>query len=452
MCTRIVAVNSKNTYYFGSVRKLASHPLSSRNATEQKAMVVYCPAVNPGKSNDTACPYNATTGGYTCTAPYDAVLGTLSGGCFTAEEIARSVNLSNLQQRAIVLAALSAGVAVGMRMNIQAVSMKNWKPAAIALFGQIICNPIIMIILTLVFGLSKESKMISLIIGTSPGGIGSNIATFLVGGSLAISAICTLAGSLIAIGSFPAWNIAATRIANLEGSAFKVSDLVLSIVAVAAPLFIGVAINYCFGLGDVYGINKINDEIGNSKDKPIVAAECLKTGGGEGGDENITTCGKIVKNIPYVLMGIAILSVIVIIGLCKSVSKLHCTSWMQKLMHRLDADQFYRLYRPSQGVLHSDSRHEHRVDRRHGAELRWARHRLRPCISIRPPSRIPSYHRLRDWIAEYCYRGRCLDLCGTARAGKVHHLHRRILHDAVFYQHRCCHPLGFHLPARRGPG
>ena len=65
-------------------------------------MVIYCPSVNPGKTNGTVCPYNATTKSYMCTAPNDHFPATLSGGCFTAENEARSLQIGDLQNRLIV--------------------------------------------------------------------------------------------------------------------------------------------------------------------------------------------------------------------------------------------------------------------------------------------------------------------------------------------------------------
>ena len=68
----------------------------------------------------------------------------------------------------------------------------------------------------------------------------SNIGAYIAGGSLAISAVCTVASSVVALVTFPAWNFAALKISGLEGGgAFAVSNLMLSIVAVTIPLFLG---------------------------------------------------------------------------------------------------------------------------------------------------------------------------------------------------------------------
>ena len=59
-----------------------------------------------------------------------------------------------------------------MRMNMKALTLNNWKPAGVALFGQAVINPIVMIILSIVFGMPKEATLMSLTIASSPGGVG----------------------------------------------------------------------------------------------------------------------------------------------------------------------------------------------------------------------------------------------------------------------------------------
>ena len=107
-----------------------------------------------------------------CTCPETYVHGPMAYDlCFSDAEDTRANAVSEAQQKIIILVVLLAMVGFGMKIDIQQITLDRIKkPVLVALFGQLIVNPIVMVCLLVVFPLLPEVRLGALMISVSPGG------------------------------------------------------------------------------------------------------------------------------------------------------------------------------------------------------------------------------------------------------------------------------------------
>jgi len=168
--------------------------------------------------------------------------------CFSNDEKDLQDQLGVVTQVLVVSVSLCGMIAFGMKLDTSQITLANVSgPVAVAFFGQVVCNPLVMVLLLKCFDLEPKVRLCALMVSVSPGGVGSNFLTWIANGSLTISVMCTALSTIAALGTFPAYVYAGTRILDLEEISPSLSAIVAAIGLVTIPVGIGATINYYLG-------------------------------------------------------------------------------------------------------------------------------------------------------------------------------------------------------------
>ncbi|CAM1320564.1 Uncharacterised protein g7518 [Pycnogonum litorale] len=147
----------------------------------------------------------------------------------------------------VIILVTLAYVNMGCTIDTEVVKSVIKKPIApvIGLLCQYVCMPLISFgFATLFFpGNNSVLKMGLFTLGCSPGGGGSNMWTYLLGGNLNLSITMTFISTLVAIGMMPLWMLTLGRTLFAENNVkVPYKNLLLSLIALIIPIGIGLLI------------------------------------------------------------------------------------------------------------------------------------------------------------------------------------------------------------------
>ena len=113
----------------------------------------------------------------------------MTSNCYSNDESSNDVAITCV----LIVGIFFTMVAMGIDLDIDGLRDAARRPKAslLGLFCQSFINPLLFMLIVTVFDLSKEQSVAAVLIGSSPGGLGSNFYTWLCGGNIALSIFMT---------------------------------------------------------------------------------------------------------------------------------------------------------------------------------------------------------------------------------------------------------------------
>ncbi|CAJ1365677.1 unnamed protein product [Effrenium voratum] len=122
---------------------------------------------------------------------------------------------------------------------------KNKKALAVAVFGQMILNPICLNLVIQHWDVELIAKITATLIAIAPGGNTSNFLVWVSGGNLEISVLCTTATTILAIGVYPLWLKLAEVVFEMDTFEIPMIKILSGCSSMLVPLMAGMLTQYC---------------------------------------------------------------------------------------------------------------------------------------------------------------------------------------------------------------
>lgn len=150
-----------------------------------------------------------------------------------------------------ILTLLMFDLGLTLRLEDFGAVLRNPRPVAVALFGQLVLLPVIAIGLAYAFGLPPVYFIGLVLIACCPGGSSSNVFSKLAGGDVALSVILTTLSSIITLFTIPVIMRYVTTVAGTSiGITLPVGNLIRqNLLLMLLPILLGVASHYLWPAG-----------------------------------------------------------------------------------------------------------------------------------------------------------------------------------------------------------
>lgn len=147
-----------------------------------------------------------------------------------------------------ILTLLMFDLGLSLRLEDFGKVVRNPRPIAVALFGQLVLLPLIALVLAWMFRLSPVYFIGLVLIACCPGGSSSNVFSKLAGGDVALSVTLTALSSIITLLTIPFLMSWATQLVGESvGITLPVGNLVKqNLVLMLLPVLLGIGLHYAW--------------------------------------------------------------------------------------------------------------------------------------------------------------------------------------------------------------